>query len=133
MSPTAVELNTALVDTVARSQGRLNAVLDEIGWCDALPPWPQTILAAPGDVYLLQAHALAVLYALAHTACPCHRDGRGKPTIDIISRWRAVVDHAISFAVLCPAGRTEDLHRYCAYYRAAEAAFHRQVDLLLGT
>ncbi len=130
---TAAALNAALVDTVTRNMTWLNAVLDELGWCADLPHWPDFIvLTAPADIYLLQAHALAVLYGLAEAKCACHSGERGRIAKEIIGGWRVLVDHAISFAVLCPSGRVEDLQTYRDRYRAVEAAFQRHAGVLLG-
>ncbi|TFE31024.1 hypothetical protein E0F15_11110 [Frankia sp. B2] len=129
---TAAAINTALLDAVTRSQTLLTSVLDHVGWCDALPPWPRTILTAPADIYLPQAHALAVHYQILTAACPCHRGRRGEITTEAILRWRMVVDHAISFAVLCPSGRTEDLRVYRDRYRAVEATFRHWVGVVVG-
>ncbi len=128
--PSAADLNAALLDAVTRTMTWLNTVLDELGWCPALPPWPQIVLTAPADIYLVQAHALDVQYRLADATCPCHRGWRGQIAGEVIRRWREVVDHAISFAVLSPAGRPEDLHAYDSRYRTVETTFHRYIGVL---
>ncbi|SNQ49971.1 conserved hypothetical protein [Frankia canadensis] len=125
MPPSAAALNRALLDAVARSLTWLTGLLGDLGWCDALPPWPGVILTAPADVYLLHAHALAVQYAIPQTGCRCHSGWRGDLATQAIGRWRALVDHALALALLSPTGRAADLQAHRDRYHAAETAFHR--------
>jgi len=126
--PTAADINTALLATVTRSRNWLATVLNEVGWCEHLPPWPADTLTAPADIYLLHAHALAIQHTIPQVTCPCHRGWRGALATEAIRRWRILVDYALSCALLAPAGNAEDLH---ARLREEQAAFRRWASVLV--
>lgn len=93
-------------------------------------PWPTDVLTAPADISLLHAHALAVQYQLPLATHACHSGWRGELATTAIRRWRELVDHATSFALLAPSGRAEHLQTYRYRYRDLEATFRRWISIL---